>query len=281
MFSIFRTKIPSRVFKTGFCVSGRPIRGKIFLEKVCILVFSGLRARSFGHLRRVYSAKISNRLFACRVYCENFWGGLSKLDSSCPKDLIGMFCDLCTNFFWTLIENFLVVWQSFLAGLPKLPSSSPHEIWIEKKNKFKWKKIALPFLTLSCWFSGLWQKKIMGHQNCFRRVEKNFSAKMLLRKNLFFIPLGCQQTLLGLLAGKFWHNCNPSFYVTGRKFWWKKIRGNVNSNLFSILGEKLQKFPRRLSAEPSELHSTYPEDELLVRRVWAEQVGGGGTHVLR
>ena len=41
-------KIASRVFKTAFYVSSRPIRKKFFHVKLCNFIFTGLCARSFG-----------------------------------------------------------------------------------------------------------------------------------------------------------------------------------------------------------------------------------------
>ena len=66
MFQTFAPKLRAESSKLRFTyVSSRPIRGKVFLEKLCIFVFTGLRAEVSGFLWRNYLAEISNRLFTC------------------------------------------------------------------------------------------------------------------------------------------------------------------------------------------------------------------------
>ena len=125
----------------------------------------------------------------------------------------------CFHHFRNVSKNFWDFWQESFAMIVK-PSFyvSGRTIWAKKKSwkcsfksylnigenhlkKFKRKKIALHFLTLSCWFSGLWQKTNKGHQNCFVRVERNFSAKLLLRK-FFFHPFRMSANTTGIFGRK-------------------------------------------------------------------------------
>ena len=147
-------------------------------------------------------------------------------------------------FFRTVTENCLEVWQLFFGCFAKTGFNNCRgEFWWKKKISNQKKTCSLLFLTLSCWFSGWWQKKSEVSSKLRSTCpEETFVRKPFLREKTFFI--------FGFSAAKyrifFWRSgmvvklpVEISRRNSGGNEIWRK---KDNSNQFSILREKVSNF---------------------------------------
>ena len=87
------------------------------------------------------------------------------------------------------------------------------------------------------------RKKIRGHQICFVRVERNLSAKLLLRKSFFSTLSDVSKHFWDFWQENFDIIVNPSFYVSGRKFWGKNFEKMLIQTIFQFWERSFKNFP--------------------------------------
>ena len=150
-----------------------------------------------------------------RQRCQNYMPqDLFVFGEQCFSNYIPYFFGLSWKTFWLFDEVFWLV-------LPKLPSSSPKEIWTKKK-KFKGKKLHFNFWLWVVDSQAYGRKKIRVIKTALYVSRETFRQKCCWEK-IFFSSLSD----VSKHYWDFWQETfdiivNPSFYVSGRKLLGKK-----------------------------------------------------------
>ena len=122
------------------------------------------------------------------------------------------------------------------------------------------------FPSLSWWVRASAKKFRTCHQNWYVRVQRNFLSKLFERWNFFSSILHFLQNILEFWRTNFRTVVEPSFYESERTSWGnKKGRKKVIQTFFGLCERKIQTLTRKISAELSEQHCTYPEVEFQAR----------------